>query len=174
VDWFQLREKDLPDRRVYGLLAELCSRPRRPGTKILVNGRLDLALAAGADGVHLTSTGPPTAAVRRTAPDSFLIVRSCHHIEEVVRAEDEGADAATFGPVYPTPSKAAYGPPAGLDALESACAAVGIPVIALGGVDGANAAEVLKRGAGGLAAIRLFWEMEDPAGGVAALRRLGP
>jgi thiamine-phosphate pyrophosphorylase len=170
VDWFQLREKDLSDRSLLDNLAELCSIPRDRECKILVNGRVDVALAAGADGVHLTSTGPPTAVVRGLCPQPFLVVRSCHQVSEVIRAARDGADAVTFGPVFPTPSKAAHGPPAGVEALREACASVEVPVLALGGVDESNAFEALDCGARGLAAIRLFWGMGNPAEGIPALR----
>lgn len=170
VDWFQLREKDLSDRMLFELLAKLCAIPRSPGSRILMNGRADLASAAGADGVHLTSSSPSTETVRRAFPRPFLILRSCHHPSEVIRAAHEGADAVTFGPVYATPSKARYGPPVGTESLREACDSVEIPVLALGGIDENNAAETLDCGAEGVAAIRLFWKMENPAARITALR----
>jgi len=168
VDGVQVRRKDLPDRR----LLELAERARRalppgpPGPSapaLLVNGRLDVALAAGADGVHLPSAGLPTREVRRLAEAlgfDALIGRSTHHPDEVARARDEGADYVTFGPVYPTPGKAGYGAPPGLAGLERA-AASGLPVLALGGVDRDRLAAIARAGASGAAGIRCF---ADPAG----------
>jgi len=162
----QIREKDLDDRR----LLELVRRAREllpAEVPVLVNGRPDLALAAGADGVHLPAAGLPVAAVRRCtgraaqaertgrAGRRLLAGRSTHAPEEVVAAREEGADYVTFGPVYPTPSKAAYGPPPGLVGLEGAVRA-GLPVIALGGVTPERLPPLAAAGAHGAAAIRAF------------------
>jgi thiamine-phosphate pyrophosphorylase len=146
----QLREKDLDDRALYAL-ARRARSLLPPPIPLLVNGRLDIALAAGADGVHLPADGVPAAALRarfRTA----LIGRSTHSVEEVERARDDGADYATFGPVYATPGK---GEPVGLAALARA-ATTGLPVYALGGVTLDRFAELAAAGAAGVAAIRLF------------------
>lgn len=158
VDAVQIREKDLDDRA----LLELTARARSAlpaSTRVLVNGRADVALAAGADGVHLPAAEVPVAALRRRFGDELLIGRSTHRPAEVERARDEGADYVTFGPVYATPSKAAYGPPPGIAGLQRA-AAVGLPVVALGGVTIARLPEVAAAGARGAAGIRVF---HDPA-----------
>jgi thiamine-phosphate pyrophosphorylase len=159
IDAVQIREKDLDDRAVYGL-ARVARSALSPTTRLLVNGRIDIALAAGADGVHLPAYGVPVAPLRRRFGPGILLGCSTHRIEEVVRARDAGADYVTFGPVYSTPSKERFGPPAGLDALEKA-AALGLPVYALGGVTLARFGEVAGAGAAGVAGIRLF---QDPAG----------
>lgn len=171
VDWIQIREKDLPDRALLGVLAALRFESIRFETPLIVNGRPDLALAAGAAGVHLPASGLPTAEVRRLCPPPMRVLRSCHSAEEVRRAAGEGADAVTLGPVFDTPSKRQYGPPVGLGSLEEACRAVSIPVLAVGGVGIPQIPKVLAAGAAGLAAIRLFCEAENPASTVAGIRR---
>jgi thiamine-phosphate pyrophosphorylase len=154
VDAVQIREKDLDDRSVYGL-ARLARSVLPPGTRLLVNGRLDIALAAGADGAHLPADGVPLALLRRRFGPGVLLGRSTHSVAEVEQALRDGADYVTFGPVYPTPSKERYGPPAGLQALARSAAA-GLPVYALGGVTLERFAEVAAAGAAGVAGIRLF------------------
>jgi thiamine-phosphate pyrophosphorylase len=157
----QLREKDLDHRALF----ELARRAREilPATvRLLVNGRLDIALAAGADGVHLPADGVPAAALRaRFAPDrsdgGLLIGRSTHSVAEIERARDEGVDYVTFGPVWETPGK---GAPTGIAGLTEA-AAVGVPVFALGGVTLERFGDLAAAGAAGVAAIRLFQRTAD-------------
>lgn len=154
VDAVQLREKHLDDRSVF----ELARRTRErlpPEVRLLINARADVALAVGAEGVHLPAAGLPVAALRRRFRARLRIGRSTHAPEEVAAAREDGADYVTFGPVYPTPSKAAYGPPPGLEGLRRAVA-TGLPVIALGGVDPARLEEVAAAGAAGAAGIRAF------------------
>lgn len=157
VDGVQIREKDLDDRSLLDLTrAALEILPA--GTALLVNGRLDVALAGGAVGVHLPVDGVPLAALRawreRYGPGVQLGL-STHSEEEVEQAARDGADYVTFGPVYATPSKARYGAPVGLERLARAVQ-YGIPVYALGGVTLARFGEVAAAGAAGVAAIRLF------------------
>jgi thiamine-phosphate pyrophosphorylase len=147
----QVREKDLDDRAVY----ELARQARALLSTVLVNGRLDLALAAGADGAHLPADGVPVAALRRRFGQDVLLGVSTHSVEEVERALQDGADYVTFGPVWPTPSKERYGPPLGIGELARA-ARVGIPVYALGGVMLSRFGEAAAAGAAGVAGIRLF------------------
>lgn len=159
----QIREKDLEDRALYDL-ARLSRETLPPATRVLVNGRLDIALAAGADGAHLPADGLPAAPLRARFGACFgsgvLLGRSTHSTEEVERARDEGVDYVVFGPVYPTPGK---GEPAGTAALAQAAMAAGpgVPVFALGGVTLQRFGEVAAAGAKGVAAIRLF---QDAAG----------
>jgi thiamine-phosphate pyrophosphorylase len=131
---------------------------------VLVNDRLDVALAAGADGVHLPALSFPAAeareAVRRRGLNDFIIGVSTHSLAEAVTAEEGGADFIVSGPVYDTPSKRAYGPPIGIESFAEICRSVNIPVLALGGIDLTNYQEVLRRGAAGIAAIRLFADPE--------------
>ncbi len=153
----QIREKDLDDRRLLELVRR--SRELLPlAVPVLVNGRPDVALAAGADGVHLPAAGLPVSEVRRCSERAgrrLLVGRSTHAPGEVRAARDEGADYVAFGPVHPTPSKAAYGPPPGLAGLAEAVRA-GLPVIALGGVNPERLPPLAEAGAHGAAAIRAF------------------
>ncbi len=155
VGALQIREKDREDRDVLDLTLE--ARAVLSGAVVLVNGRLDIALAAGADGAHLPADGVPIEALRRRFGTGVMLGRSTHHVEEVEAALGEGADYVTFGPIYPTPSKERYGPPRGLDELARA-ARLPIPVYALGGVTLSRFGEVSEAGAAGVAGIRIFQE----------------
>ncbi len=150
----QVREKSRSDRAVLELTRQArAGLPRT--TAVLVNGRIDIALAAGADGVHLPADGVPLEALRRRFGPGVLLGRSTHRVDEVERALQEGADYVTFGPVYETPSKRGYGPPPGLGELARA-AKIPLPVYALGGVTLSRFGEVAEAGAAGAAGIRLF------------------
>lgn len=170
VGALQIREKDRDDRDVLELTLE--ARAALPSAVLLVNGRLDIALAANADGAHLPADGLPIDALRRRFGPDVTLGRSTHHVEEVEAALREGADYVTFGPVYPTPSKERYGPPKGLDELARA-ARLPIPVYALGGVTLSRFGEVAEAGAAGVAGIRLFQE-PDPSEVVRQARRSFP
>jgi thiamine-phosphate pyrophosphorylase len=175
ADFVQLREKDLTARALLELA--LAAVARAGPEKIIVNDRLDVALAAGAAGVHLggESIGVADVANFRAAgrtPAGFRIGRSCHALEEVSQAERDGADYVFFGPVFATPSKARFGPPQGTEALAAVCRRVRIPVLAIGGITLENAGACLKAGAAGVAAIRLFQEAQDPAAIVRELRKV--
>ena len=164
----QLRDKEMAARdllRLARALREVCGRAGQP---LLVNDRIDVALAAGAAGVHLPSAGVPPDEARRLVGGAALVGVSCHSIDEVARAIAGGADFATFGPVFETPSKRGYGPPVGLERLGEA-ARLGLPLLGLGGVDAANAARVRAAGAHGVAAIRAWLAAPDPAAAVRAL-----
>lgn len=152
VDWVQVREKDLPARE----LADLVRAAVATGARVLVNDRVDIALACGAHGVHLPSGAIAPREVRRVTLQPFTIGVSCHSVEDVRLAEREGADFVVFGPVFYTASKARYGKPQGLTKLAEAAAAVRIPVLALGGVNEENTADCLNAGAEGIAGITLF------------------
>jgi len=126
-------------------------------TRLLVNDRFDIARAAGAHGVHLTSRSLPANVIRRICDKDFLIGVSTHSLEEALQARADGVDFVLFGPVFETESKRAYGAPQGLDKLREVTNALpGFPVMAIGGINLQNAAECLHAGASGIAAISLF------------------
>ena len=156
VDWIQIREKDLSACDLFDIVRCAQALPNPAATKILVNTRVDVALAAGAAGTHLPSGSPPSRHWRAIAPPDFLIGVSCHTIEEVRAAEQEGADYILFGPVFAPRSKSTDLPPRGLDRLSEAAHAVGIPVLALGGINNENISQCTSAGAAGVAAISLF------------------
>ena len=130
----QLREKDLTPRELFALATEARTALEPLGTKLLLNDRADIARAAGLAGVQLTATSLSPAAARCCLPAGALVGVSCHTLAEARFAEQFGADFITFSPIFYTPSKAAYGEPQGLAKLAEVCAAVDIPVFALGGV----------------------------------------
>jgi thiamine-phosphate pyrophosphorylase len=181
VDWIQLREKDLSGKELAWVTRESMRRGAAPSegrgaARILVNDRLDVTLAERAGGVHLGENGLPVAEAKRLveahAPgEDFLIGVSCHSLEAAKSAAGDGASYLFFGPVFATPSKAAFGAPQGLGPLAEVCRSVSIPILAIGGVTLENAAACIAAGASGIAAIRLFQESPDPAGIVAALRQ---
>ena len=161
--WVQIREKDLGAKELLALVKQAMAHIT---AKVIVNDRLDVALAAGAAGVHLGCESAPVAEVSRwcragNAPAEFLIGVSCHSLDDAREAEGAGASYVFFGPVFETPSKRLFGPPQGISRLTEVCRRVQIPVIAIGGVDQKNAADCLRAGATGIAAIRLFQEGVD-------------
>jgi len=175
VDWIQIREKELDARQLL-LLSQEAKRRAGASCRIFVNDRMDVALAAGADGVHLGERSLSVAEVKRFlkergAAREFLVGASTHSVKAVQEAETNGADYVYFGPVFATPSKLAYGPPQGLEQLAQACRAASIPVIAIGGIAVENAHECVAAGAAGIAAIRLFQDART--GEAAVVRALG-
>jgi thiamine-phosphate pyrophosphorylase len=180
VDWVQIREKDLSARELAALTREallratIRSQAKSSTSRILVNDRVDVALAERADGVHLGENGLPVSEVARltamqAARKDFLVGVSCHSLEAAKSAASGGAGYIFFGPVFATPSKFAFGPPQGVERLAEVCRAVSLPVLAIGGITLENAGACLAAGASGIAAIRLFQDALDPATTVAAL-----
>jgi thiamine-phosphate pyrophosphorylase len=173
VDYIQIREKDLSARELAFLAGEAIRRVPR-SCRILLNDRLDVAIAVGAGGVHLGERSISVEQVKRFLAEKnlaqdFLIGVSTHSLAAAQSAQTSGADYVIFGPVYETPSKAAFGPPQGLARLAEVCRSVAMPVIAIGGVTAENARECSEAGASGIAAIRLF---QDAANMQAVLRDL--
>lgn len=157
VTLVQLREKGLKARALFELAAAAAHVARGSETRVLVNDRADIARAAGCDGVHLTTRSLEAAVVRRAFGEEFLIGVSAHTLGEARAAREGGADFAVFGPVFDTPSKRAYGPPVGLEALAKAALELSpFPLVALGGVGEDKIEDVLHAGAAGVAGIRLF------------------
>jgi thiamine-phosphate pyrophosphorylase len=165
INWIQIREKDLEARALVELVRLAGDAAQQTGTRILVNDRLDIALAAGAAGVHLGETSllvKTVAEWRRAAGRTeFLVGASCHSVEAACAAEGAGANYIFFGPVFTTPSKAAFGAPQGIERLREVCRSVRIPILAIGGVTFENASSCFAAGAAGMAAIRLFQESEN-------------
>jgi len=168
VKTVQLREKDLPAAELLPLARQLRDLTRRYETRLLINDRIDLALAVQADGVHLGGHSMPTDAARRLVGPDLLIGVSTHSCADISRAAALGADFVTFGPVYATPSKAAFGRPQGLQALAEACRGSALPVFALGGITPERAAEVMRVGAAGIALIAAILASPDPRSASAA------
>jgi thiamine-phosphate pyrophosphorylase len=163
ADGVQLREKDLSGAELVRLATALRRLTERYGARLLVNDRIDVALAADADGVHLPQDGIPPAAARELLGPGRLIAVSTHSSTEVSAAVGGSADFVVFGPVYATPSKAAYGPPRGVRELAGAAAASRVPLLAIGGITRDRIDEVLGAGARGIAVISALLEADDPA-----------
>jgi len=157
----QVREKDL----AVAELGALCRRMRalRPRPFLIVNDRIDVALAVGAEGVQRTHASLSVEELRVVADKRARVGASVHSLDEAKTAVGQGADWLFFGPVYDTPSKRAYGPPQGLASLERVAAAVDVPVIAIGGITPGRVAEVRRAGAGGVAVISAILAADDPA-----------
>lgn len=156
VDFIQLREKDLSDLELFGLTKEAVRLTNSTRCRILVNGRLDIALAGGAHGVHLPSAGLSISDLKPYLPKRFILGVSTHSGREAWRAVQGGACYILLGPVFRTPSKIRFGVPLGLPRFEKICSALPVPVIGLGGIRSDNISGVLAAGAAGIAGIRLF------------------
>jgi thiamine-phosphate pyrophosphorylase len=167
----QLREKDLPARELLQLalrLREICS---RNGALLIVNDRVDVAIAAGADGVHLPFDSVGVSMARRLLPENCVIGVSSHSPPDVAGAAREGADFAVFGPVFDPISKPATGPAWGREGLAAACRAGAIPVFALGGITSERTRELLANSdpPAGVAAIGAIFGAESPAAATAEM-----
>lgn len=170
ADAVQLREKDLPARDLFDLACRLRGVCARYKARLLINDRVDVAVAVKADGVHLPGNSFLPADARRLLGAGGLIGASAHSLAEARAAAEGGADFVVFGPVFDTPSKRAYGLPVGLEALGQVARAAAVPVIAIGGV-GVEAVEaVCRQGARGVAVIGAILEAEDPEGAARGIR----
>ena len=158
----QLREKDLSAAELYPLALALRQLTREFSARLLINDRIDLALAVDADGVHLGNHSLPIAVARELLGEQRIIGVSTHHADEVAHAAAAGADFVTFGPVYATPSKLVYGQPVGLEPLAIICANAPLPVFALGGVSAARLPELRAAGCQQAAVIGAILQAVDP------------
>lgn len=173
IDLIQIREKDLNARELLELTRHALASIHRTTAqnegeqpKIIINDRIDVAVAGGAAGVHLSTASVPVAEavnwVRAgNAPGNFYVGVSCHSVADAIAAERAHINYIFFGPVYETPSKASFGKPQGIDKLAEVCRSVTIPVLAIGGITEANASACVKAGASGVAAIRMFQRKKD-------------
>jgi thiamine-phosphate pyrophosphorylase len=164
----QVREKDLEGRALLELARALREVTAAAGAALYINDRVDVALAVAADGVHLGGRSLAPADVARIAPDLAVAV-STHARGEVETAARAGARFAVFGPIWDTPSKRPYGAPVGVDALRDA-AGLGLPLLALGGVNTSRVTDCITAGAAGVACIRAV--LSDPDPGAALVRVL--
>ncbi|HEV2498462.1 MAG TPA: thiamine phosphate synthase [Terriglobia bacterium] len=170
IDLIQVRQKFMETRSLMQLAGRAIDHARGASSRIVINDRLDVALALGAPGVHLGSQSLPAPAARALAPPGFLVGVSCHSLEEAEEAESAGADYLLLGPVFETPSKRVYGPPLGLGALRQVTSRVKTPTLALGGMTLERVKPCLDAGATGIAAIRLFEDAPSLAARVVELR----
>lgn len=153
ADVIQLRDKRLPGRDLLSAAVAIREITRDAGALFIVNDRLDVALAAGADGVHLGASDLPVGAARRIAPPGFVIGASVGSVAAAVRAAATGADYVALSPTFATGSKDDAGPGCGLATLSAVRAAVSLPLVAIGGITAANVADVIAAGADGVAVI---------------------
>ncbi|OGB88305.1 MAG: thiamine-phosphate diphosphorylase [candidate division NC10 bacterium RIFCSPLOWO2_12_FULL_66_18] len=165
----QLREKDLATRDLYHLAGKLLAVTREAGAALLINDRVDVAMALPADGVHLTRRSLPPKEARELLGPARLIGISCHSLAEVREAVDGGADFVVLGPIFETPSKMPYGAPLTTALLQQARAATTLPVLAIGGINPARVPEVMAAGADGVAVISAVMAALDPGAAVSEL-----
>jgi thiamine-phosphate pyrophosphorylase len=171
VTMVQLREKAASSREFYEIALEVRKATKRRGIPLVVNDRLDIALAVGADGLHIGRSDLPPGAARRIAGDRLFIGVSAGAVEEALAAEKRGADYLGVGAVFPTGSKADAGDAIGLKELRAICAAVTIPVVGIGGINSANAADVMRSGTAGIAVISAILSQPDIKAAAEALNR---
>jgi thiamine-phosphate pyrophosphorylase len=165
----QLRGKEMGAREMTALARALLAETRAAGALLFVNDRVDVALAAGADGAHVGQDDLPAAAARRIAPPGFLLGVSAETAELARRAEADGADYVGVGPVYATASKPDAGGAVGVARIAEVAAAVRIPVVGIGGIDAAGAGPVIRTGAAGVAVIGAVMRAPDPEAATRAL-----
>ena len=165
VDMIQVRERDLSAREMTEIARDAARAVEGTRVRLFVNDRFDVAIAAGAEGVHLTTRSLEADVVRRCTGERLALGVSTHTIDEVRAAEAAGAEFVVYGPIFDTPSKRGFGDPVGLDALARVTSSRRIPVLALGGIDADNAYQAMAAGAAGIAAIRLFQQAWIEGGG---------
>jgi len=167
----QLRDKERTGTALVGVGRHLRALTRAQGGLLIVNDRVDVALALDADGAHVGQDDLPAREVRRLLGPDRLLGVSARTVEEAVRAAGEGADYIGFGPVFPTATKGDAGPPRGLEDLRRACHAVAVPVVAIGGITPDNVGAALAAGAAGVAVIAAVVAAPDMMAATRALRQ---
>ena len=171
VTCVQLREKNGGTREFLDEARTVQAALRGTGVPLLVNDRVDVALAVGADGVHLGQRDMPIADARRLGPSGWIIGVSAECVEDAIRAEQEGADYIGVSPVFATPTKTDTALPLGLAGLRQMRAAVRLPLVAIGGIHAGNAREVIRAGADGLAVVSAIVSADSPREAARQLRR---
>ncbi len=172
VTCVQLREKNLDTREFIRMAEELLGVLKPARVPLIINDRVDVALAAGADGVHLGQIDMPIAVARRLGPPGWVIGVSAESLADAVAAEQAGADYIGVSPVFATPTKTDTAPPLGLDGLRAIRAAVQTSLVAIGGIHSGNAAEVITAGADGLAVVSAILAADDPQAAAQELRNI--
>lgn len=162
VRMIQLREKDLPAQQLYDMAQRLRDISLRHSCLLLINDRIDIALAVDADGVHLRGNSLSPAVARTLLGNNKLIGVSTHSVQEIIRAAEQKADFVTYGPVFYTPSKAGHGAPKGLVELQSSCSSSSLPVFALGGISVTNTPAIMTTGTHGIAVISSLMATPNP------------
>ncbi len=165
----QLREKDLATRDLYDLAGKLLAMTRGAGAALLINDRVDVAMALATDGVHLTRRSLPPREARSLLGPEKLIGISCHSLAEVREAEDGGVDFVVLGPIFETPSKARFGPPLTTAILRQARATTSLPILAIGGINSLRVPEVMAAGADGVSVISAVMAAPDPGAAASQL-----
>ena len=163
VPAIQLRERDLSTAELLPLTQEILAIIAPRAVPLIMNDRVDVVLALDLDGIHLRANSLPVSSVRRLVGAHRLIGVSTHSVDEVRRANHEGADYVVFGPVFDTPSKHLFGPPVGLDALADVCRQSTVPVFAIGGMTSVRVRDVRRAGAYGVAVIGAIFARHDVA-----------
>ncbi len=171
VTCVQLREKEASAREFAVAARELLALLRPLGVPLIVNDRIDVALAAGADGVHVGQQDLSVADARRLGPPGWIVGVSAESVADAARAERDGADYVGASPVFATPTKADHAPPLGLAGLRALRAATKLPLVAIGGLHAGNARETIRAGADGLAVVSAIVAADDPRAAAAELRR---
>jgi thiamine-phosphate pyrophosphorylase len=172
ADVIQLRDKARTGKDLMSIALQIAGITRSAGITFIINDRLDLALACGADGVHLGQEDLPVPFARRISPKGFIIGTSVRGVQEALVAESEGADYVALSPIFDTATKADAGPGKGLERLKEIKSAVSIPVIAIGGIGKNNVRQVMEAGADGVAVISAVVAQRDIAKATAEIRSL--
>lgn len=178
----QLREKDLSAKELFELAQGIRGLTRQYGARLFINDRVDIALAVGADGVHLGQKSFSANDVKQflnnishIMPHAYasrlLVGVSTHSLDEAKKAEDDGADFITFGPIFYTPSKADYGEPLGVEVIKNMRKKINIPVFAIGGINKNNIKDVMAAGADGVAVISAVMEAKESGKAVKEILR---